>query len=396
MSKIKGCLKDDKGMALITVLLILVLLTTLGMYSVWTSNSETALGGNERLNKTAYYVAEAGLNEAMTRFSEISGMPYYISGTEKATLIANPDISWKYKGLVSVTNGFGSYSTYIYPTWTNTWNGSYHNYTGAGYGPPSLVLYNNKYSYPDSPVDGGPNGQIGFPVYHVISVGKIKDPGGRIISSARLSADITENSIDFQVPGGIYSGTDYNVTGSCQISAPPGDNAIVSGDGQDLSGIGHITSGNTANAYKNMSTFLGMNISQIKSIATETGCDLPPYLGSYPDDPQIMFVDNGCKYGCPGSPSQITFNGNVTGSGILVITGDIKIAGNIDFKGLVYILGSLTVTGSATVDGAIMVKGASTTTVTGNATVNLDRDVLEKVSRAGFSNKMIVWKDERQ
>ena len=82
MPKNKGCLKDDKGMALITVLLILVLLTTLGMYSIWTSNSETSLGGNERLNKMAYYVAEAGLNEAMSKFSQISGMPYYISGTE--------------------------------------------------------------------------------------------------------------------------------------------------------------------------------------------------------------------------------------------------------------------------------------------------------------------------
>ena len=72
-------------MALITVLLILVLLTTLGMYSIWTSNSETALGGNERLNKTAYYVAEAGLNEALARFSEIFGHAVLYFGYPKHT-----------------------------------------------------------------------------------------------------------------------------------------------------------------------------------------------------------------------------------------------------------------------------------------------------------------------
>jgi hypothetical protein len=400
MSKIKVCLNDDKGMALITVLLILVLLTTLGMYSVWTSNSETQLGGNERLNKAAYYVAEAGLNEVMTRFSEISGMPYYISGSEKATLKANPSKSWSYKGLVNVTNGFGSYSTYIYPTWTagpNTWNGIYHNYTtGVPYGPPSLVLYNKKYKYPDSPIDGGSDGQIGFPVYHVISVGKIKDPAGRIISSARLSADIAENTIDFQVPGGIYSGTSYTFHSQPDIQAP-GDTAIVTASSQDLSSEGGITGDRVNNSYTNMSSFLGMDISQVKGLATETACgaNLPPYLGSYPNDPQIIFVDNACKY-CGGSPGGIKLNGNASGSGILVITGDVTINGTFQFTGLVYILGNLTITGTADVDGSIMVKGSSDTVIGGACSVKLDRDALQKVSRAGFSNKMIVWKDERQ
>ncbi len=399
MPKNKGCLRDDKGMALITVLLILVPLTTLGMYSIWTSNSETSLGGNERLNKMAYYVAEAGLNEAMSKFSQISGMPYYISGTEVATLKANPSKSWKYKGLISATNGFGSYSTYIYPTWTNTWNGPYHNYTtGVGYGPPSLVLYNNKYYYPapGCPIDGGPNGQVGSPVYHVISVGKIKNPSGSIISSARLSADITSNTINVDVPGGIYSGTDIDFKGTPYVAAP-GDVGVVSGDGQDLSGDAGYTNGSLANKYENMSSFLGMSLPQAKSLATETACggSLPPYLGSYPNDPQIIFVDNACKY-CGGSPGGVTLTGNVTGSGILIITGDLDIHGTITFNGLVYVLGSLTVTGTATINGAIMVKGSSTTELKGTCNINLNRAILQKVSRAGFANKMIVWKDERQ
>jgi PilX N-terminal len=394
MSKIKGCLKDDKGMALITVLLILVLLTTLGMYSIWTSNSETALGGNERLNKMAYYVAEAGLNEAETRLGQISGQPYYVPGSEKADIEANPSISWSYSGLVNVTNGFGSYSTYIYPTFENTWNGGYHNYTAFHTPANWLVLYNRAFRYPDSPVPGSPT--IGFPVYHVISRGWIRDPGGRIISQAMLSADITENSINVQAPGGIYSGTSYTFNSAPSIDAGT-DVAIVTGTNQDLSTEPGITGQRKSNSYTNMSSFLGLSVSQIKSLATETTCgaNLPPYLGSYPNDPQIIFADNACKY-CGGSPGQIMVNGNQTGSGILLITGDVKINGTLNFTGLVYVLGSLTITGTANIDGAIMVNGTSNTVIGGNCNITLDRTALEKVSRAGFSNKMIVWKDERQ
>ncbi|MGC2424994.1 MAG: PilX N-terminal domain-containing pilus assembly protein [Nitrospirota bacterium] len=400
MSKIKRCLKDDKGMALITVLLILVLLTTLGMYSIWTSNSETQIGGNEKLNNMAYYVGQAGINEAIARLTQTSG-PYFITNTDLASLKASgPTASgWSYNGLVNLTNGFGNYSVYIYPTWTtgpNTWNGNFHDYTtGVGYGPPSVVLYNNKYKYPASPIDGGSGGQVGFPVFHVISVGKIKNAAGAVIGISRLSADLSQNSLNFNVPGGVYGKGGLSMGGSSFVSAL-GDTALASGTGQDLSGDGkYETGGNQPSAMENMSSFLGMGLSQISGMATArtAGTSTPPTgLWGTATSPSILFMDNACKYSA-GTPGGITFTGG-TGWGIMIVTGDLTLHGNFTWNGLIYVMGNFNATGTPVINGAVMAQGTSS--YSGNITVNLNRSILQQVSRAGLSNVMISWKDERQ
>ena len=407
MPKNKGRLKDDKGMALITVLLILVLLTTLGMYSIWTSNSETALGGNERLNKTAYYIAEAGLNETLARFSQISGMPDYISGTQKYMIgtcgnnyPANHSIHWAYKGLISGKKGFGNYSTYIYPTFEDTYNGVFHNYTNSASWHPSphnwLVLYNTDFQYPDSLVQGGYKASIGFPVYHVISKGWIKDTTGKIISTATLSADVTCNSIDVQAPGGVYGGNTVSWNGSSEFDAP-GDLALVAGTSQSVAGFPGTGSAEN-NTMENMSSFLGFGLYQLRGMATykTVGTTTPPTTAwGTAASPSILFIDNACKYsGTPAQAGGVTFTGG-TGYGLMIVTGDLTLHGNFTWNGLVYVMGNVPKSnGTNNVNGAMMVQGTSD--YTGNVTVTLNRQILEQISRHGFNNKMIVWRDERQ
>jgi hypothetical protein len=65
------------------------------------------------------------------------------------------------------------------------------------------------------------------------------------------------------------------------------------------------------------------------------------------------------------------FNGNVYGSGILIVQGNLRVTGTIDFDGIIYVIGELDMAGTAYVSGAILAESAATvdTTVTGTADI---------------------------
>ncbi len=53
-------LREKEGTALIIALLILIVLTLIGVYAVFTSTVETRITGNERLLEDAFYAADGG------------------------------------------------------------------------------------------------------------------------------------------------------------------------------------------------------------------------------------------------------------------------------------------------------------------------------------------------
>lgn len=71
-------LKNEKGIALLTVLAIVLLLTFVGTVAVITSKTEVDISGVERTERMAFYAAEAGLEEAIGQILgnyEDYGMP---------------------------------------------------------------------------------------------------------------------------------------------------------------------------------------------------------------------------------------------------------------------------------------------------------------------------------
>ncbi|MFQ5780565.1 MAG: PilX N-terminal domain-containing pilus assembly protein [Nitrospiria bacterium] len=58
-------LGNQRGMALIICLLMLVVVTTIGLTSIMTSSMEIRLGGNERVTSETLYAAEAGVQHAL-------------------------------------------------------------------------------------------------------------------------------------------------------------------------------------------------------------------------------------------------------------------------------------------------------------------------------------------
>ena len=66
----KNILKEKRGVALITALLMLLVLTLIGISSISTTTFETSISGNERVRADAFYAAEAGIQVAINQIPD--------------------------------------------------------------------------------------------------------------------------------------------------------------------------------------------------------------------------------------------------------------------------------------------------------------------------------------
>jgi len=63
-------MKDNKGMALVIALLMLLVLTIIGINAITTTTFETSISGNERVATDAFYAAEAGIQVALNQIPD--------------------------------------------------------------------------------------------------------------------------------------------------------------------------------------------------------------------------------------------------------------------------------------------------------------------------------------
>jgi Tfp pilus assembly protein PilX len=114
----RNTLREEKGVALVIALLMLLILTLIGISSIGTTTFETSISGNERVRTDAFYAAEAGIQVAINQLpdntnaipkTKINEDSYYWSGASKdegspkslASLGLDPkagyDSSWAFK-----------------------------------------------------------------------------------------------------------------------------------------------------------------------------------------------------------------------------------------------------------------------------------------------------------
>jgi len=91
------------------------------------------------------------------------------------------------------------------------------------------------------------------------------------------------------------------------------------------------------------------------------------------------------------------FNGNVSGSGILIVQGNLRITGTIDFDGIIYVIGTLDMAGTCNIQGAILAESAATvdTTVTGTADIEHNAaKITTALDNVQYRSPQIVsWKE---
>lgn len=65
-------LRNEKGVALVIALIMLIVLTLIGISSINSSIFETKLSGNERVGSSAFYAAEGGVYVGISRVPDIT------------------------------------------------------------------------------------------------------------------------------------------------------------------------------------------------------------------------------------------------------------------------------------------------------------------------------------
>ena len=75
-------LKNEKGVALIIALIMLLVLTFIGISTISSSVFETRISGNERVGSSAFYAAEGGVFVGVSRIPDITAYSGTIGSDE--------------------------------------------------------------------------------------------------------------------------------------------------------------------------------------------------------------------------------------------------------------------------------------------------------------------------
>lgn len=78
----KLIINNEKGVALVIALIMLIVLTFIGISSISSSVFETKISGNERLGSSAFYAAEGGVYVGISRLPEITAYSGNIGSDE--------------------------------------------------------------------------------------------------------------------------------------------------------------------------------------------------------------------------------------------------------------------------------------------------------------------------
>ena len=112
-------LKNESGVALITGLVIMVLLTAIGTYAINMTEIDQTLSTNLKASKQAFYLADAGIERGRQQVLTSTAIPPAPAGsTRKPTSIPGsytvtfPSImpqgpAWEYRITVEATGGVG-------------------------------------------------------------------------------------------------------------------------------------------------------------------------------------------------------------------------------------------------------------------------------------------------
>jgi Na+-transporting methylmalonyl-CoA/oxaloacetate decarboxylase gamma subunit len=121
----KNILINEKGVALIIALLMLLILTLIGISAISTTTFENSISGNERVGTDAFYASEAGIQIGLNQLPDTKPIPVTTVGTDSSCWSGSPqnkndpqslksfglypkpgfDVSWSFKRVQVNTTG---------------------------------------------------------------------------------------------------------------------------------------------------------------------------------------------------------------------------------------------------------------------------------------------------
>jgi type IV pilus assembly protein PilX len=121
----ENILINEKGVALIIALLMLLILTLIGISAISTTTFENSISGNERVGTDAFYASEAGIQIGLNQLPDTKPIPVTTIGTDSSCWSGSPqnkndpqnlksfglypkpgfDVSWSFKRFQVNTTG---------------------------------------------------------------------------------------------------------------------------------------------------------------------------------------------------------------------------------------------------------------------------------------------------
>lgn len=393
--KTKGFI-DEKGIALILGMLLLLVATLIGISALNTSTYDVLISGNERASIQAFYVAEAGINELMGRFR---------AGATNEILDSDPsNPNWKvllakYPGKGATQIGFLSGDPNAYPSLQNQ----------LDFG----VEIKHKIDAANQVVRYG-----GVPIYILRSYGFTTDGGNKI-----LEVELKKSS-GYDPPAAVYSEAPVYIQGS---------STYINGN-DDCGSTGHKPGVMTPTLTLPSITESGNpSINGSPPIVTITSNPPPASLQiremldyvkgdadfkySYSGNQTLAGYSDGwgtptnsdtnvpVTYTGPMNIIYFNMNGDKTlklegeshGAGLLLIEGNLEINGGFTWYGVILATGAVTYTGvgQKNITGGMMSGGNATveTDIGGNSGVIYCSAVSKKLKEIVSPLKITRWRE---
>ncbi len=351
--------RSERGAVLVVGLLIVSILTVLSLGAMMNISTELKMAANDRSAKAAFYLAEAGTEEARARLQ-----------AEPSSRIADSqpnNVNWKaFLGTDSRAQGKGYQST----------NSSHARYDSLY---PDLTYVttithkidssNNILRWGDSNSDGIPeeNATMGNNIYVITSEGQTEDGASKAVKveCARVPP--------ITIPSALYTKADATIQGSstyvigsdgCGLLDKPGIitmKAVTQNGNPNITGSPPIIENSTmniniqymVNRFKKEANYI-YNVNS----ATLTGMNWgSPTPGATQQSPSSCGTDNIVYINTNSTYVKLT--GGTSGCGILLVEGDLSLHGGFQWYGPILVTGFITFTGGGgkNVTGGILAGG---------------------------------------
>jgi Tfp pilus assembly protein PilX len=344
--------QDEKGIALVVVIMMLLTFTVLGVAAINITNVGTKITSNTRTSKQAFYLAESGLERARELLRT-----QLVEGTSLSAMLA------------TAANGGTLTNSTTNPSFSGSNNTPFVNTTILGAGSFKVYLTNDSGSC-TPPASGNDSVTSTTDCNGTVTLTSIGSGPDNAVAIVQMTT--TKN-------GGINL---PDLPGAITLAGP--DTVFLKGssNASDISGVTHPAV--AVNSAPAQTTVVNDIISNPDRSSNWTGAGGSPSVqnlvfGSPWDnisDLQTLFTKlktnadytstgaSGFTYGTTTNQKIVVIDGDLTvgpgsGAGILLVTGNLILDGNFNYSGIILAIGSGSITrnggGSGTISGGIYV-----------------------------------------
>lgn len=407
MGAIHDVPRNERGIALVMALLVLLVISLLAAILMASLNMETRLTGRSIRAQSALNNAEAGIEEAVARLrtGDIpdNGNPAMVAQIFQTLPGSVPALGADSVGLATAQPA-----------------GAWLDYSSATRGPDVLtVKYKTNavgdtiYRW-DSSKNPAVNTTSGFPIYVVTSTGRT----GRDVK--RIETEIVREPFWINVKAAMAANVPMTLNGNSDIcgynhlaNTPVGNfDHSLTGDGcldnenpagghlpgawcsEPISSIGSAQQwGVPSNYVQNQAGFYQGPWEALQMTQSTFFSWVGAPTSSEPAPPQgIIYLDNNST--SQDQSGSFAYHGG-SGEGFMYVDGDLTLNGTFNYRGLIYVEGNVDINGDMWVLGALICRGKTTIKLAnGSCVILYSEDAIKQaIAKHGGSFVTLAWKE---